>query len=191
MKTSYFSLIASLLLCVNVSVSAQADEFRKSNWGDSLSQVKQAEKASLVKEEDNGLMYKAAVANLDAVIFYGFLDGKLVSGGYQFIEVHSNKNAYIDDFEKLKGLLTKKYGQPSLDKVVWKNDLYKDNPQEYGTALSLDHLAYLADWKTASTEVNLMLTGENFKISHVLFYKSLVHEKAVQEKNEQKALSDL
>lgn len=68
--------------------------------------------------------------------------------------------------------MTKKYGKPDLDKIVWKNDLFKDNKQDWGTAISVGHLVYGAEWNTPTTQIIMMLHGDNYKITLIIGYYS-------------------
>ncbi|MCK4325552.1 hypothetical protein KAW55_02220, partial [bacterium] len=102
-------------------------DFRKISWGMNKEQVKKMETAKLINEDEDSIAYQASVAGLDCAIFYKFTQGKLVNAGYSITQAHSNKNDYISDYNKLKKILTKKYGKPIKDFSRWKNDLYKDD----------------------------------------------------------------
>jgi hypothetical protein len=117
--------------------------------------------------------YLTKVAGLDAFAIYIFVSDQLVRGRYGFLAEHSNKNDFISDYHRIKSILTRKYGRPLEDETLWKNDLYRDDPDEYGFAVSLGHLVYYANWKTVHTEISLVLHGENYRIVHVLEYRSI------------------
>ena len=88
--------------------------------------------------------------------------------------------------------LTKKYGKPKMDfPGVWKNDLYKDDKSEWGFAVSLGHLAYGASWETSTTKIEIMLSGDNYKINLILSYFSKELEEWVKQTEEKEALKDL
>ncbi len=109
---------------------------------------------------------------MNAVFDYDFADGKLFGGGYVFIEEHTNKNDYISDYNNVKEILTREYGSPTIDSTEWRNDLYKNDPQYWGLAISKGHLIYLNTWETQTTEIVLILGGDNFKIKFVAGYTS-------------------
>ena len=101
-------------------------------------------------------------------------------------ESHSNKTDFITDYEDFKKILIKKYGNPTKDESFWKNDLYKDDYSDWGTAISLGHLIYFSTWSTSNTEINNMIMGENYDISCIVEYSSTnlkEIEKKAQEKN--------
>jgi hypothetical protein len=146
--------------------------FRKTKWGMSKSQVKGAEVGKILRDDDV-LAYKANVAGFDTLIAYIFVDNKLVRAKYVFIEQHSNPNAYISDYSTIQKILNKKYGDPADDKTYWQNDLYKDDNQEWGMAISVGHLSKYSNWKVSNTKVWLSLNGDNYKINHSVEYSSV------------------
>ena len=147
-------------------------DFRKTNWGMSKEQVKAIEDKKPDFDEDTFVEYKVEISGNDFKCVYNFLQDKLYSSKYIFNGTHTNKNDYIYDYENLKEILIKKYGKPKADEVVWKNDLYKNDKQEWGMAISVGHLTYGAIWETPSTEIGLILVGNNYRIMLVIGYDS-------------------
>ena len=101
-------------------------DFRKANWGMSKEQVKATEDKKPDFEDNTMLSYEVTISEKDFECAYLFLEDKLYGSGYLFFGEHTNKNLYIDDYEELKEILTKEYGKPKIDKVTWKNDLFKN-----------------------------------------------------------------
>ena len=101
---------------------------------------------------------------------------KVYTAFYSFTETHTNKNKYIDDYDSLVSTLTEKYGKPIKNTSVWSDDLYKDSPSDYGFAVSLGHLIYASNWETDTTSIIHGLTGDNYKISHNLYYQSKTYK---------------
>ena len=89
------------------------------------------------------------------------------------VDPHSNKNDYITDYRTIKKTLTQKYNVPILDEEIWKNDLYKDDPQNWGKAISLGHHNQWAKWETPDTKILLGLKGDNSEVFLSAIYKSL------------------
>lgn len=156
--------------------------FREASWGMTQEQVKKLETSEFFQKQYskstglNILAYKGQAGELECLIAYYFAENQLVEGRYLFIEKHSNDNLYIDDFKKVKISLIEKYGKPTNDNIIWRNDLYKDDPEDWGLAISIGHLAYEAVWKSSKTQISLQLLGDNYKISHRLGYKSEIEE---------------
>lgn len=147
-------------------------DFRKVAWGMSKKQVKATESNMVVVDNDSVLAYTGRVSGKKALISYSFTNSKLVQAIYVFLTDHTNKNDYIVDYENVKETLTNKYGTPKSDDVDWRNDLYKSDDSEWGFAISLGHLNYRSNWETESSEITLLLTGENYKIQLITKYAS-------------------
>lgn len=149
-------------------------DFRNTYWGMTQDEVIASETEDLVEQSDEWLAYYSTdVAGMSSDIGYKFESNSLVAAIYAFDEEHTNENDYINDFSDLKEALTSVYGTPSIDTITWKNDLYKDDPQDYGFAVSCGHLVYVASWKTPTTEISLVLHGDNFDISLGIRYQSI------------------
>jgi len=166
-------------------------DFRKTNWGMSKEQVKATEDKKPDFEADTMLGYDITISEKDFACIYSFLEDKLYNSGYFFTGGHANKNLYIDDYKELKEILTKKYGKPRTDiPGLWKNDLYKDDRSHWGMAISVGHLAYGASWETSTTKIDLMLSGDNYKIRLILSYISKELEEWVKQTKEKEASKD-
>jgi hypothetical protein len=154
-------------------------DVRNVRWGMSKQEVMNTE-SKLGKPEyqtEINLGYRSTVLNKDASILYEFRNNKLFSLYYEFKIKHTNKNDYIDDYNDVKTALIEKYGRPSEDKIVWKNDLYRDDVQHFGMAVSLGHLVYKANWQVNNnrTDVSTRLYGDNYKIYLFILYASIQH----------------
>lgn len=203
---SILSIISYILVIFILILSAKEVkyDFRKTNWGMSKEQVKATEDKKPDYEANVQLSYDEVTisgkSGKDFSCNYYFLEDKLYCSVYGFSGKHINKNLYIDDYEELKETLTKKYGKPKIDKVIWKKDLFKDDKSYWGTAISGGDLSCLARWETPDTEIELKLFGENWRIKLNLFYESkelkewarekreIIHEEIKKSKEEKKIL---
>ena len=146
--------------------------FRKTNWGWAKNQVLNAEEQSPEHKEDNVLIFNGTISRLECKVIYVFSFNKLVRTKYHIVENHSFLTQYIIDFETLRDLLIKKYGKCKNDNQFWNDDLYKDEYSEWGTAISIGHLTYLAEWSNKETDIHLILTGDNYEINFSIEYSS-------------------
>ena len=174
------------ILCLLVSVALFSDpDFRKINWGMTKDQVKKIETAKFEQEDKGNLFYSTEVAGFKTALIYIFTGNKLTRAGYIFTQEHSNYNLFIDDFKKIDTLLIKKYGTPAQQELNWKNDLYKDSPQDWGTAVAIGQLAFYTDWQGENTYIEHDLYGDNFNLTHKILYVSQKlkdYEKKIKEK---------
>jgi len=165
MKRNIFVLLIVLFLLVISNLVLFAEEsnydFRKTNWGMSKEQVKATENEKPFAELDNYLNYSVRVNEKDCFCEYYFLEDKLYKSTYMysFGGLPTDFDIYINDYDNLKEFLTKIYGKPKGDEVVWKNDLYKRKRPEWGTAIILGYLTYGTLWETPATEIVVMFKG--------------------------------
>jgi len=152
--------------------------FRKTRWGMTKAEVKSSEPTNVFNEETLSggqelIQYKGRVGGvMPALVSYGFTQGKLIKADYFFMIKHSDKNAYITEYQNIKEILTKKYGAPVDEKEVWRNDQFKDNPQSWGFAIGVGHHFRWAKWVTPATMIKLYLVGDKFEINLSASYKS-------------------
>ena len=108
-----------------------------------------------------------------------------------FDSTYVNANKYLDDYLRLKDLLTQKYGQPQEDDSRWSNTLFQDDVSEWGTAIAAGYLSLWSSWDLGSTSVELSCTGESFKVTLKIIYQSTRLAAAHEDKKRQELLDDL
>jgi len=181
-------ITVSLILCYSIS----AQDFRKASWGNSQAIVKSGEQGVEWEQTSNGiydvLYFGTNISGLSTTAIYLFIDNKLVRCRYTFDAEHSNDNDYISDFEKIGESLQTKYGKKEKNEI-WRNDLYKDDPSQYGFAVSYGHYVLSREWEIeGKTSIFHVLSGENFEIQHVLEYTSIALEDFVEQKQKEAEL---
>ncbi|MDO5978120.1 hypothetical protein [Flavivirga spongiicola] len=145
--------------------------FQNLNWGDTETKVKST--IPDLQETKTGFSKTTLINHLGATLLFEINKNSLERISYMFKKQHSNENVYIDDFEKIKNLLTKKYGSPTVDELKWNNDIFKNDKSRYGLAVSSGHLEYISIWSLPDTNIILNLATDNSKITHSLIYKSV------------------
>ena len=170
-KILVVAFVMLLLGTTGVFAEGQHD-FRKTDWGMTKDEVIKAEGDNYSVDGDN-IYYLGTVDNKECFIIYMFKDGLLNSAVYAFIHLRSNQNDYIDDYNVLKALLNKKYGEPNFDNINWKDSSYEDNQDKYGMAVGKGHLEYKCSWNNDRTLIILGLTGEDDKINLVVVYSNI------------------
>ncbi|MDO7976742.1 outer membrane protein assembly factor BamB family protein [Oceanotoga teriensis] len=169
-------------------------DFRNVNWGMSKEEVKEIETSDFIINLDDGtLVYKGTVAGEKVFIYYEFYNNALIQGKYAFLIDHSNENDYIDDYNRLKGLLNKKYGKAHEDEQIWKDNLYKDDYENWGFAISTGDMYYYSKWLTEDikTDIEMQLWGENYEVRLLIIYKSIKDIDLLEQKKEEENLEGL
>lgn len=151
--------------------------FRNTRWGMTAEEVKATDPGLEFIDSDGTLIVEnVKVAGLTAATLFSFdNNGVLYQGGYVFTHEHSNATDFVDDYYTLQKQLVSKYGEPTLDEVKWKNDLLKDDPQNYGVAVSTGQLEYNTIIESGGTKIILRLSGDNYDITLALVYQNMNH----------------
>ena len=163
-------------------------DFRRMRWGTDKQAVRNGENAKFVEEKEDALLFRNSLAGLHMDVLYLFYKNRLCKGVYFVADRHTNQLDYIGDFDRLEKLLTKKYGLPMEKYVVWRNDLYKNEPLRWGEAVAAGDLSYLSRWETATTDIALELAGDNYKVQLTVRYESKALMEEKRKEAEQKAL---
>ena len=129
--------------------------FRRTMWGMSSEEVADSESFA----EDPGVLVTGTLAGFTVHIGYVFADDKLVGANCRLAENHTEKSNFAADFDSLKSELTRRYGEPLRDELVWTDDQFKDYPQFYGATICLGHLVAETQWETDRTIISLVMKG--------------------------------
>lgn len=170
-KLLYKKAVESKKLALNIK-SGEAF-FRKSKWGQNPDTVIKNEVAEFVDKVGNTYFFSDKISNYLLGVSYGFNRNKLTYGSYMLRTQHTNKNKYIEDYLGLVDLLKKKYGPPSISRIIWNNDLYKNEKKNYGLAVSIGHLVYMSRWNFENTRIHSELNGDNYEIRAIIHFSSL------------------
>ncbi len=190
---------------------AEITDFRNTRWGMSIEEVRGIEDDSAFidsskwKENIDRLSYYENPLVSGNARNYYFFDNRLFCGSYDLETEYCYKNLYGDryckrdheeelyDYERIKELLTKKYGNPSEDKHIWEIDsmvkyygfdggpydgkvpLYYEVPE---IAIREGYLEYYTIWETQRTDIDLLLNSEWFRLR----YGSIELQKLKKEK---------
>jgi hypothetical protein len=175
-------ILRQLLLATVLVTATQAQEpapdFRKVVWGMSPSEVKAREVQKPVFEKDQGskriVAYSDRIVGLECAVYYIFIGEQLVRTKYLVLEDHSNKSEYLLDFTALEKALTEKYGKPTKQETLWKNELFRTEPHQWGLAVSAGHLMKYSSWETARTVISIIIKGDNYKVSLEVEYSGKI-----------------
>lgn len=191
-KSITLTVLALLIVCAALPAAYAADEgthdFRKTRWGMSPAQVKVTEVGTFIGEGplppyDLAISYKEEFEGSDVEIGYMFNADKLVLAGYAFTERHEDNALYVKDYEKIKTVLTKKYGPPAQDTEIWTDETKKVEPKEYGNAVAGGALVLQSSWSAPRTYVFLTLKGDGGgAILTALYYSSELSPLAIEKR---------
>ena len=130
------------------------------------------------------VIYEDYIWGFDCEIQYCFLEGKLFQSSYLFDKSILHEDPRIEDYEELKELLIKKYGNPTIDGEEWKDDLSKRNELDRETAINKGHLVYNVGWETSTTKIFMTLYSYKNKTYLQITYSSKELEEWVKQTGE-------
>jgi len=145
--------------------------FRGIPWGQEAGLIKKSISEEPLYDDDRVLSYKDSLSGLKAQYALFLANGRFIRGRYIFTERHTNDNLFMTDFEEIDKLLKEKYGNPKEHETSWLNDLYKDNFEHWGMAISMGHLLIFSEWRMGNVTIYHSLHGDNFDIYHILEYQ--------------------
>lgn len=176
-----YILLIIIFFSANLSLFSQ--DFRNVTWGMSKDEVKMNEIEMLSYDGNDDLSYSNVLINgLNTTILYSFINDQLCVAGYIFEENYINQNNYIVDYDDLKEILISKYGNPTKSDVYWINDLYRDEYQYWGIAVSMGYVEFSSSWELPNTRILLYLRGENFETTLTISYRSKIYSNMIEEK---------
>ena len=179
-----------ILLTTAVTVSASETQtsingFRDCEWGSTKEDILEKEFAdksepeegidySYAEDTKRLLIFNQTVSNFDTCSVYSFDDdGGLIQGLYVLTEEHTNKTDYYTDYCTLVKVYKDKYGEPYNVDEMWKDDLYKDDPSDWGMAVAVGDVVFRTQWKdNDGNEISIVLFGDNYEIESMIGYDS-------------------
>lgn len=147
-------------------------DFRGIAWGAARSEVAASQSNPTFQSEDL-LVYTERLVGLAADAIYIFVAGRLVRGKYMFTEVFTSPNRYLDAFESVRTLFERKYGPSPNNRQIWHDNLYRNDPGDWGLAVERGDLTLMAEWATSTTEIGLLLHGNDYEAKLVVEYESI------------------
>ena len=130
------------------------------HWGDGPERLRTAVSGDVGRDEQGKLIYLRNIHDHGVLEGYEFRQESLVRGQYIVLQRPLyGLNEFIGYYTSLKQALKGIYGEPSLDRVVWDNDVYQPLPDYWGVAVMIGHLHYHAMWETPEGTITLELTG--------------------------------
>ncbi len=148
-------LLGLIFFAMILSAPAQAaTSYRNFVWGVSPADVKKFESAINYDDKDGTLSFFEDTSVGRNVIRYDFRDDKLwrIRVGYQ--ELHRPYiNQILDIAADEQAKLTKKFGKPVNEKLVWKDLWYKRYAKLFERAFGMGKVTIESEWQNEDTNV--------------------------------------
>ena len=138
----------------------------------------------------NALGYNGELSGTPCMIYYEFDGGGLARAAYMIDQPDDEKD--IEAYNRLKVLLTKKYGEPEEEGMVLTRNVYrlpKVQPNiDLEKALSEDAVRLKTWWRTGDTSVALACRGVSGNVQLAVMYNSLEAKSRAEQEAEKKDL---
>ncbi|RDG28963.1 hypothetical protein DV872_24090 [Oceanispirochaeta sp. M1] len=163
-------------------------DFRKVKWNMTIDEVKTSES---FKWEDGGdsesyyIYTEIDFLSEKSLLAYYFNENRLYQARYIVTQKHSNKTDYWRAYKRFVEALKGKYGETvenNTGEPIWKDDLYKDDPSDWGMAISVGDMLAIASWETPKTSISSIINGDNYKIDLNVYFEAKDFEKVETEK---------
>lgn len=165
------------LLCVALPALALAEDFGQAQWGATPNEVRQAEtRPNRTPFGETGyLIYEAQLPDIQVTrLVYQFTAGQLSQGRFLFRpSPEAPVQAWIDQFEQVRHLISRQYGEPSAEEVLTPTVDVSPARIDWATALSEDRLILKTRWVTERTELVQQLAWAGDRPYHQVIYRPL------------------
>jgi hypothetical protein len=150
-------------------VPAQPKTFerRSTDWGMNAQEVKINEpvqpswelRSPILDDWEQRVAYRSQIEGIDTSLTYTFYENKLAQANYLFEPKHDDVVEYIQDFQTVKDWITQSYGMPMSVQEIWLDPLYQYDRSLWGRAVMRGHLKMVAEWRSDTTQITLLLDG--------------------------------
>lgn len=156
-------------------------ERRSTEWGMNVQEVKTNEpvqpswelQSPILENYEQRVAYRTQIEGIDASLTYTFYEDKLAQANYLFEPKHDDVADYVHDFHTLKNWITQSYGMPTSVQEIWLDPLYRYDQSLWGQAVMRGHLKMVAEWRTDTTQVTLLLDGGDDTLGLVADFDSV------------------
>ncbi|RYZ17073.1 MAG: hypothetical protein EOO70_02955 [Myxococcaceae bacterium] len=145
--------------------------YQQARWGMSLVELKKLYPGA-GHVEASGIALNGKTAGLETVTVFRLVGDKLVLVIVTETENRSSAAADLQDYERLKRLLTRRYGEPLNEEEAWSSDLFRGDPARRANAIKMKTLVLKTTWMTGETMIILEAEGEAFGIKSSVSYLS-------------------
>lgn len=162
--TGFFILIFGLLFSLPAGAEVM---YRNFIWGVKAQDVREFERAAFYKEEGGSLYFIEDKADRRTNIRYDFYEGKLWRVRFDYFELSEpDPQEILNLIMAEQQELTKLYGKPTSEELLWKKKKYRDHPKFWFRAFGGRDLTIRNEWK----DDNTLVAMESFRNRDDQFY---------------------
>lgn len=144
---------------------------------------------------DGSYLSDVKYLDLSCLMYFEFgNDGlkPLISVEYLFNESYQNFEDFIDSYENINQKLINKFGVCAKEKILWRDERYKNERDKWGIALKEKNLAFFSLWKLKDKVIIHTMSSDNGRlyIKHDLAYYDSAYYRNTFEKDYTKIIEN-
>ncbi len=135
-------------------------DFRNATWLMKRDAVRSSEDLPIISEDDRILTLLTNIQGLDVILGFFFGDDGLFEGGAYFFELGNGNTArQIAAYRMVRGFLSDKFGAPVESRLIWNDETFKGDADNWVKAVSLGHVDMEAFWAVGDTLIRHKLSS--------------------------------
>lgn len=135
-------------------------DFRSATWLMKRDAVRSSEDLPIISEDERILTLLTNIQGLDVILGFFFGNDGLFEGGAYFFELgNANTGRHIAAYRMIRGFLADQFGAPVESRVIWNDDTFKDDADNWVKAVGLGHVEMEAFWSVGDTLIRHKLSS--------------------------------
>jgi len=126
-----------------------------------------------LEDYEQRVAYRSQIEGIDTSLIYTFYEDKLAQANYLFEPKRDDVVEYVQDFHTVKNWITQSYGMPTSVQEIWLDPLYRYDRSLWGQAVMRGHLKMVAEWRSDTTYITLLLDGGDDTIGLMADFDSI------------------
>ena len=135
-------------------------DFRNASWLMEHDAVRSSEDLPILSDDGRVLTRLTTIQGLEVVLGYFFGDDGLFEGGAYFFELGSgNTRQQMAAYRMVRASLLSTFGEPLRTRLIWSDETYKGDADNWLKAVRLGHVAMEAFWRVNGTIIRHKLSS--------------------------------
>ena len=135
-------------------------DFRSASWLMEHDAVRSSEDLPILSDDGKVLTRMTTIQGLEVVLGYFFGEDGLFEGGAYFFDLGSgNTRQQLAAYRMVRVSLLSTFGEPLRTRLIWSDETYKGDADNWLKALRLGHVAVEAFWRVDGTIIRHKLSS--------------------------------
>ena len=135
-------------------------DFRNASWLMKHDAVRSSEDLPILSDDAKILTRVTTIQGLEVVLGYFFGEDGLFEGGAYFFQLGGgNTRRQVAAYRMVRASLLSTFGTPLRTRLIWNNETYKDDADNWLKAVGLGHVAMESFWRVDGTIIRHKLSA--------------------------------